>query len=86
MAQVVSQYQVSGEGVRERLVKVQYLQQPVPFDGMQIAISERPDIRRALTDRWIRPEAVAENVTLSQNRHHFVILYNLEAAGHNEAQ
>lgn len=53
---------------------------------MQITVSERPDIRRALTDRRVRPKTVAEDITLPQYRHHFVVLYDLETAGHDEAQ
>lgn len=53
---------------------------------MQIAVSERPNVRCALTDRWIRPKAVAENVAFPQYRYYFVILYDLEAAGYDEAQ
>lgn len=85
VTQVVSQDQIPGEGVRESLVKVQHLQQPIPLDRVQVAVGERPDVRRALADRRIRPETVAENVTLPQNRHHLVVLYDLEAAGHDEA-
>lgn len=85
MTQVVSQDEISGEGIRESLVKVQHLQQLIPLDRVEIAISERSDVRRTLTDRRIRPETVAEDVTLPQNRHHLVVLYDLEAAGHDEA-
>lgn len=86
MAQVVGQDQVPGEGVREGLVEVQHLQQSIPLNRVQIAVSERPNIRRALADRRVRPEAVAEDVTLAQYRYHLVVLYHLEAAGHDEAQ
>lgn len=85
MAQIVSEDQIPGEGIRKSLVKIQHLQQPVPLDCVQIAVSERSDIRCTLTDRRICPETVAENVTLPQNRYHLVVLDDLEAAGHDEA-
>jgi len=85
VTQVVSQDQIPGEGIGESLVKIQHLQQPIPLDCVQIAVSKRSDVCRTLTDRRICPETVAENVTLPQNRYHLVVLYDLEAAGHDEA-
>jgi hypothetical protein len=53
---------------------------------MQIAVSERSNIRSALADRRIRPETVTENIALSQYRHYFIVLYNFKATGYDEAQ
>lgn len=86
MTKVVRQNEISGEGVSKGLIKIQHLQQPIPFDRVQIAVGQSPDIGSALPHRRVRPKAIAEHITFTQDRDHLVVLNHLEASGHDEAQ
>lgn len=86
MAKVVSQNEVPGKRIGESLIKIQHLQQPIPLDRVEITVSKSSNIGSALSYGRVCPEAVAEHVTLAEDRHDFVILYHLETSGHDEAQ
>lgn len=65
--EVVREYEIPRKRVRERLVEVQHFQQPVPLDGVQVAVGQRPDVRRRLSQSGVLPERIAENVALTCN-------------------
>lgn len=65
MAQVVCEGKVAREAVRERLIEVEHLEQPVPLDGVQVAVGEGAHVGSGLPDSTIFPKRVPEHVTLT---------------------
>lgn len=84
--EVVGEHEVPGEGVGEGVVEVQHLQQLLPLDGVQVAVGEGTHVGGALAHRGVLPEGVAEDVTLSEDGHHLVVLDHLQGPRHDEAQ
>lgn len=69
MAQIVSQGEVSGETVRERLIEVEDFEEAVALDGVQVAVRERAHVRRGLADRAVLPEGVSEYVAFACSKY-----------------
>lgn len=86
MTEVVREDEIPCERVREGLIEVENLEKPISLDGVQIAVGESSYVSRALTDRRVLPETVAEDVTLAEDRDYLVVLNDLETSGHDEAE
>lgn len=65
MPEVIREYEISGKRIGKRLVKVQHFQEPVPFDGVQVTISERSDVGRRLAQCRVLPKRITEHVTFA---------------------
>lgn len=63
--QIVSEDEIAGKGIGECVIEIQDFDELVPFDGVQIAISQCPHVGCWLTHRSFLPECVAEDVTFT---------------------
>ena len=86
MPEIVGEDEIAGERVGERLVKVEDLEELVALDRVEIAVGQGAHVSRALAYRAVLPEAVAEYVAFAQDRDDLVVLDDLEAARHDEAE
>lgn len=65
MSKIVSEDEIAGERVGECLVEVEHFDQFVPFDGVKVAVRERPNVGARLANGGLLPEGITEHVSLA---------------------
>ena len=65
LSQIVRQLNVSGKRMSKILIKRQHVQQTLPFNHVNVAVSESSHIGRRLTQGALPPEGVPEDVAHS---------------------
>jgi len=65
VSEVVGELYVARERERERLVEVEYFEQLVPLDHVQVAVSQRAHVGCRLYNSRLLPELVAKHVAFT---------------------
>lgn len=67
-SQVVGQNEISGEGVWKGCVELQHFLQGIPFNHMQITVSQSPHISTGLGESRLLPEHITKNVSFAYRK------------------
>jgi hypothetical protein len=71
VTEIVGEDEITSERIGKGVVKVEHLDEFVSFDGVQVAIGERPNVSRRLPHRSFFPKCVAKDVSFPCNAHKY---------------